>query len=120
VVLYFGYTGCGAECPTTLLRLGRVAREHKFQLLFVSIDPHDTPQSMHNYLDHFQVPMAAGLTGTRDAITTLARDLRAANTLPAHATALYVFDGTGRARYLLTFEHSDAAIAAAIDGSMRD
>ncbi len=68
VVLYFGYTHCPDECPTTLAMLNRAMSEMKdagssTQVLFVSVDPQqDTPPVLKEYLARFNSKFV-GLTG---------------------------------------------------------
>ncbi len=82
-LLYFGYTHCPDECPTTMADLGiallhssaQVQRE--VQVVFVTSDPvRDTPAVLSSWLHHFDpglpVPFL-GLTGevaATDAIAT--------------------------------------------------
>jgi protein SCO1/2 len=68
VLLFFGYTNCPDECPTTLANytlvkkaLGEDADRAAF--VFISVDPkRDTPEVMADYLSHFD-PTFIGMTG---------------------------------------------------------
>lgn len=123
-LVYFGYTGCGAECPVTLARLAALTRRVKPapHVLFVSVTPQiDQPVVLHAYLGRFDPAHMSGLTGK--AGEGLARDLRAAWPQPGgggHGNLVYVFDGQGRARFLITPQATDGdaerAIAAAGHG----
>ncbi|WP_194897960.1 SCO family protein [Catenulispora pinisilvae] len=69
-LIYFGYTHCPDECPTTMadlaaaLRLTPAAKRAEVQVLFVTTDPdRDTPSVMKAWLGKFD-PSFIGLTGT--------------------------------------------------------
>jgi protein SCO1 len=117
VMLYFGYTSCPDICPTTLSnvvdilrRLGPDARYVRF--LFVTVDPNrDTLPVLAEYVKSFG-PQFVGLRGTPDELAALTRRYRVvATVLPAtkdhpyevtHSSAIYVFDGSGAARFLVS------------------
>jgi protein SCO1 len=117
VMLYFGYTSCPDICPTTLSnvadifrRLGPDARDIRF--LFVTVDPNrDTLPVLAEYVKSFG-PQFVGLRGTPDEIAALTRRYRVvASVLAAtkdhpyevtHSSAIYVFDGSGAARLLVS------------------
>jgi len=122
-LVYFGYTGCGTECPVTLARLSALGRRVSPapKVLFVSVTPQiDRPAVLHAYLDRFGGPVT-GLTG--DDAERLARDLRAAWPLPGgpmHSDLVYVFDGKGRARSLVAPQDGDAAVVQALQAAAHD
>jgi protein SCO1/2 len=69
-LVYFGYTHCPDECPTTMadlasaLRLIPAAQRAKVQVVFVTTDPdRDTAPVLKDWLDKFD-PSFIGLTGT--------------------------------------------------------
>ncbi len=68
VLLFFGYTHCPDECPTTLANLAQVhqklgAQADAVQVVFISVDPQrDTPQVMADYLANFDDSFI-GMTG---------------------------------------------------------
>lgn len=119
VMLYFGYTHCPDVCPLTLVhlhtvlqRLGKQADD--VRILFVTVDPaRDTPSVLHQYVTAFD-PHIVGLTGSQGALAALAKRYRAFyKPEPAkasssgdyevtHSSAIYVFDGKGRAQVLAT------------------
>jgi protein SCO1/2 len=118
-LVYFGYSGCGAECPVTLARLAAVTARVAGpapRVLFVTVTPDiDRPVVLHAYLDRFAPAHMTGLTGKTE---NLARDLRAAWPQPggtSHGDLVYVFDGHGRARLLITPQDSDSAAVHALD-----
>lgn len=118
-LVYFGYTGCGAECPVTLARLAAVTARVAGpapRVLFVTVTPDiDRPTVLHAYLNRFDPAHMSGLTGQTE---TLARDLRAAWPQPGgtnHGDLVYVFDGHGRARLLITPQDSDSTVVEALD-----
>lgn len=117
VMLYFGYTYCPDICPitlqnasTVLRKLGDSAKHVRF--LFVTVDPdRDSLDILKQYVGNF-APQVEGLRGTPDQIASLARRFRIAYSVTpetkdhpyvvTHSSAIYVFDGTGAARLLLT------------------
>jgi protein SCO1 len=117
VLLYFGYTQCPDECPTTLAnaseiltRLGAEARH--VRMLFVTVDPNrDTAAVLSAYVGNF-APEIEGLRGTPDALAALARRCRVIYSVrPAtkdqpyevtHSAGIYVFDRRGEARLIVT------------------
>jgi protein SCO1/2 len=123
VMLFFGFTSCQAECPSTLFRLAKIVQSlgdnaKRARILFVTLDPgRDTPQVLHRYVTAFAAGHAIGLTGSESEIAALAKRYRAAfrpgksesNDI-THSAAVYVFDPQGHARLLVT---PDDAIATA-------
>lgn len=115
VMLFFGFTNCQAECPTTLFRLANIvqrmgANANRTRILFVTLDPgHDTPEVLHRYLTAFDTEHAVGLTGNEGEIEDIAKRYRVAFRLKqsdsgdiVHSAAVYVFDPQGHARLLIT------------------
>ena len=117
VLLYFGYLHCPDVCPLTMARLAGVVRQlgapaGKVKVLFVSVDPRrDTPDATDTYARAFS-PEAVGATGSSAQIEELAKKYRVAYQAEKpdasggydvmHSKAVYVFDGRGRARLLIT------------------
>jgi protein SCO1/2 len=117
VALFFGYTYCPDVCPTTLSDfqkmqklLGKEAR--RVQPLFITVDPaRDTAPRLKSYLANFSGG-TVGLTGTESeirAVATLYQARFARNsTAPAggylmdHTGFIYLLDGTGKVRYVIT------------------
>lgn len=116
-LLYFGYTSCPDVCPATLLKLAQ-ALEHlgdsadSVRVLFVSVDPRrDSPAVLDKYVGAFG-PHIAGLSGSDEELTALTKRYRVAyrRSKPdttgwyavSHASAVFVFDRTGRARLLIS------------------
>lgn len=126
VILYFGYTNCPDECPTTLTDLSAAlaqlgARARDVRVLFVTVDPaRDTPAALKAYVRAF-APEIDGLRGSADAIARLARRYRVTyEVTPAspghpyevmHSDSVFFFDGSGRARYVAT-SVADAPLTA--------
>lgn len=116
VLLYFGYTECPDECPTTLANLsevlGRLGPQARgFRVLFVTVDPdRDTAPALARYVASF-APQIEGLRGTPDELARLARRYRVVYSVrPAssghpyevtHSSGVWVFDGSGAARLLI-------------------
>ena len=126
VLLYFGYLNCPDVCPMTMSRLGSALKElgeraDAVRVLFVSVDPRrDTPQQLATYARAFS-EQGVGATGTPAEIEAMAKRYRVAYEAEApdaggnyevmHGKAVYVFDGTGRARLMITDSDSPEAIA---------
>ena len=117
VLLYFGYTFCPDICPATLSNLSAVLAKlgpeaRQVRVLFVTVDPNrDTVPALADYVNNF-APEMEGMRGTPDELASLARRYRAVYSVkPAtknhpyevtHGAAVYVFDGTGVARLLIS------------------
>ncbi len=123
VMMFFGFTNCQAECPTTLFRLAKIMQilgdaANRTRILFVTLDPgRDSPQILHNYIKAFDAKEMIGLTGTETQIEELARRYRAAyrprqpdSEQISHSAAVYVFDPQGKARLLITPDDSMLAV----------
>ncbi|MGD0191372.1 MAG: SCO family protein [Rhizomicrobium sp.] len=126
VILYFGYTHCPDECPTTLAnfatafqRLGRAA--NNVRLLFVTVDPtRDTLPVLNVYVRAF-APEIDGLRGSADDVAALARRYRVIYSVsPAtrdhpytvmHSASVFFFDRKGEARTVAMSTDDTAQIA---------
>jgi protein SCO1/2 len=125
VILYFGYTHCPDECPATLANftamlhaLGR--RANDVRVLFVTVDPtRDTAPVLKSYVNAF-APQVDGLRGTPDETASFARRYRVLYSVkpaPAgeevmHSNAVFLFDGKGHAREVMTDTDDIRALAA--------
>jgi protein SCO1/2 len=132
VMLYLGYTFCPDVCPTTLAniaeilsRLGPDAAHVSF--LFVTVDPNrDTLPVLADYVQNF-APQITGLRGTPDQLASLARRYRLVYSVTpespghpyevTHSAAIYVFDGSGAAQFLVP---TLASAVPDIDGAAAD
>jgi len=126
VLLYFGYTHCPDACPTELATLAQAthalgAAAARTQVLFVTVDPpRDTGALLREYLANFD-PRFAGLRGDPAALDALTRRYRVSfhaeppdrdgNYAVDHSSAVFIFDGRGRARLLASAADTAAAIA---------
>ena len=130
VLLYFGYTHCPDECPTTLANLATVLKrlgpqaEH-LRVLFVTVDPaRDTLGELKSYVASF-APEIDGLRGNADSVTALARRYRVIYSVDPgsptrtytvmHSNSLFAFDASGRARYVTLSTDNTTALAALIE-----
>ena len=127
VLLYFGFTECPDECPTTLATLANALhalgpRSSRIRVLFVSVDPRrDTTAVLKRYVGNFG-PEFVGLRGDQAALTDLSRRYRIAyhyekpdkygNYEVDHSSAVFVFDGQGRARLLGESDNTAQQIAS--------
>lgn len=115
VLLYFGYTHCPDQCPTTLAMLANALRAlgpqaSQVRVLFVSVDPRrDTTAVLKRYVGNFG-PEFVGLRGGQTELTRLAKRYRISYHYEApdkygdyevdHSSAVFVFGRHGRARLL--------------------
>ncbi|HVW65566.1 MAG TPA: SCO family protein [Nitrosospira sp.] len=125
LLMYFGFTGCKAECPVSMARLAHVMQllgdsADRVRILFVTLDPeHDAPPVLHRYIAQFDPERTVGLTGSAGDIQSLTKRYRAAyrprsgvgNTRINHGDAVYIFDSQGHARLLATSSHPDEDVA---------
>jgi protein SCO1/2 len=126
-LVYFGFSHCDDVCPATLhtlteaiARLG--AEAGRVRVLFVSVDPRrDTPAVLARYAHHFG-PQVVGLTGSQAQLRALAKRYRVSFSYGKpdakgdyevyHSSAVFTFDGRGRARLLVGQKEGAATIAA--------
>jgi protein SCO1 len=115
VLLYFGYTDCPDECPTTLATLASALRAlgpqaSQVRVLFVSVDPRrDTTAVLKRYVSNFG-PQFVGLRGDQAELTTLSKRYRISYHYEApdkegnyevdHSSAIFIFGRDGAARLL--------------------
>jgi protein SCO1/2 len=110
-LVFFGYTFCPDECPTTLTALGQAMKDlgpkaSQAQVVFITVDPaRDTPRAMKAYLSSPAFPRnAIGLTGTPAEIAQVAKayvvyyrkDGDGSNYAMDHSTAIYLMNPSGR------------------------
>lgn len=116
VMLFFGYTNCPDECPTTLAKMAqavdRLGEDGKrVQGLFVTVDPaRDTPAVLARYVPAFH-PSFVGLTADVATIKATAKDFKilAETQKPNeqgfytvdHSSGIFVFDTQGRLRLFM-------------------
>ncbi len=128
VLLYFGYTHCPDACPATLTTLADAlsrlgAGASRVRVLFVTVDPRrDTTSVLKSYVSNFG-PQFVGLRGTPSQLTSMIKRYRVSyhdekpdrdgNYEVDHSSAVFVFDGRGRARLL--FQTGARAGAVATD-----
>jgi protein SCO1/2 len=90
-LMYFGFTKCPDECPTTMYQLSKlikVLRDKEFKLddkqwILVSIDPErDTPEMIDNYAKGFDKDFI-GVSNNRPMLLNLATQLSVNNVMPS-------------------------------------
>ncbi|MGA7538878.1 MAG: SCO family protein [Steroidobacteraceae bacterium] len=127
VLLYFGYTECPDECPTTLAMLASALHTlgpaaSRVRVLFVSVDPkRDTTAVLKRYVGNFG-PDFVGLRGDQAELTTLSKRYRIAYHYEKpdkygsyevdHSSAVFIFDGDGRARLLAQTDNTARQVAS--------
>lgn len=127
-LLYFGYTNCEDECPTTMATLASARHRldaelrDRAQVLFVTTDPErDTPDVLHVWLAQFDVGFV-GLRGTEEQVARLMSSVALAEPAHAaasgddyrvvHATNVLVYPGSGKSWLLYDADTSSADWAA--------
>jgi protein SCO1/2 len=134
-LLYFGYTNCPDVCPATLYNVDKILRRlgplaSQVQLLFVTVDPNrDTPAALAQYVALFG-PNIIGLRGTDNQLFSLARRYRVVFSVKpspnpqqyqvSHSAAIYVFDASGQAQYLIAGLDTDAPDLPGITADLKD
>ncbi len=127
VLLYFGYTRCPDECPTTLAMLANALQTlgpqaSQVRVLFVSVDPRrDTAAVLKRYVGNFG-PQFVGLRGDQAELTRLSKRYRIAyhyekpdrygNYEVDHSSAVFVFDRDGQARLLALSDNTAQQVAS--------
>lgn len=127
VLLYFGYTDCPDECPTTLTTLANALhtlgpQASQVRVLFVSVDPRrDTTEVLKRYVSNFG-PEFVGLRPDQDELTALSKRYRVAyhyekpdkdgNYEVDHSSAIFIFDRDGRARLLGLSDNTAQQVAS--------
>jgi protein SCO1/2 len=108
VLLYFGFTRCPDQCPTTLSNLARAIRElspaqrQKVMVVFVSVDYRsDRPDQVAQYARSFGDDFV-GVTGAQQAIDHVVRSFDATYAFtPVPGSAMgYTVDHTGYVYFL--------------------
>ena len=93
-LMYFGFTNCPDECPTTMYQLSKlikVLRDKDFALddkqwILVSIDPErDTPEIIDRYAKGFDKDFI-GVSNARPMLLSLATQLSVNNVMPGHSS----------------------------------
>lgn len=123
--LYFGYTHCPDECPTTMADLASALRKlptpvrAKVAVVFVTTDPRrDTGPVLRHWLDGFS-PSFVGLTGAPDRLAAAQRDsgVPLAEPEPAGAGGDYSVQHSAE---LLAFSPDGQAHVAYVGGATAD
>ncbi|MHA6718515.1 SCO family protein [Sphingomonas sp. RS6] len=127
-IVYFGYTYCPDVCPTDMAKIGQAMRQldreapataDKIVPIFISIDPErDKPAQLKSFVGNFY-PRLVGLTGSVDAIKTVARNYAVAfnkqptpsGYLMGHTAVAYLMGPEGKPITSLPLEKDSAAVA---------
>ncbi|MBV1701210.1 MAG: SCO family protein [Hyphomicrobiales bacterium] len=124
--IFFGYTHCPDECPTTLTDLTQAMAQlgpdaEKLQVLFVTFDPsRDTAPVMHQYMSAFD-PRIVALTGSEAAISALAKSYYVYwKKVPGkgddydfdHSSAVYLIDAHGAYSGQMSMEETRASMVS--------
>ena len=133
VVIFFGFLHCPDACPGGLLKLAQVMKQlgpvaAHVQVLFITLDPErDTPAALKRYVTAFD-PRFIGLTGTSVQVDQVASGFNVQYArVPLgddytidHATAIFLFDGTGRLRRVGTTGSPVADFVSVITSMVTD
>ena len=127
VLVYFGYTECPDQCPATLATLANALhalgpQASRVKVLFVTVDPgRDTVGVLKRYVNNFG-PQFVGLRPDQDELTALSKRYRIGyhyekpdrygNYEVDHSSAVFIFDGAGRARLLALTDNTSQQVAS--------
>lgn len=116
VMMFFGYTNCPDECPTTLAKMAQAvdrlgADGKRVQGFFVTVDPaRDVPTVLAKYVRSFN-PTFVGLSGDSATIAATAKEFKvfyeaqkpeASGVYTVdHQAGIFVFDTRGRLRLFM-------------------
>jgi protein SCO1/2 len=126
LLIFFGYTACPDECPTTLAKIARALAAPSLATanvaaLFITIDPsRDSPALAGKYAALFS-PRLTGLSGTQAQIRQIIAEYHvyAAPTDPAtgaisHSALIYLISPTDAFLTAFPPDLTDAALTAQI------
>jgi protein SCO1/2 len=124
--IFFGFTRCPDVCPTTLARLALLRKKlgadgHKFDIVFVSVDPErDRPNDIGAYADMFGTPIIAA-TGTDAQLARIRKGFGVyVKKVPIdaakpdgdytidHTAGIFLMDGQGRLSSIIDYHEADA------------
>jgi protein SCO1/2 len=126
VVIFFGYTQCPEECPTTLSRLAAAMHvlgsdASRVQVLLITVDPErDTREVLSQYVPAFN-PTFLGLYGDAAATADVAKEFKIIyqkqpGPTPGtysmdHSTGTFIFDREGRLRVYESYAQGPDVLA---------
>ncbi|HVP89512.1 MAG TPA: SCO family protein [Casimicrobiaceae bacterium] len=126
VVIFFGYTQCPEECPTTLSRLAAAIYKlgpdaSRVQVLLITVDPErDTREVLSQYVPAFN-PTFLGLYGDAAATAEVAKEFKIIyqkqpGPTPGtysmdHSTGTFIFDREGRLRVYESYAQGPDTLA---------
>ena len=119
VLLFFGYTNCPDECPTTMAKI-KLATEalgnqsNEIGVLFVTTDPvRDSVNALSDFLSKFN-PSFIGLTGSAVELQKVwdGYGVYVEAGGEVHSNRVYVIDRQGNLRLTFPFDMDQAAMAS--------
>lgn len=119
-VVFFGFTRCGTVCPLTMTRIVRLRRAlgpqgEALKVLFVSVDPEDTPEDVARFVASFPLP-GLGLTGSAEERARMMDAYRVFATgrgqALSHTGTVFLVGPKGEPRGIVSPKDSDDAALA--------
>jgi len=106
-LVYFGFTRCPDVCPTTLVKLAQALKQAAIgplRVVFVTVDPERDTSAVVGLYAHAFDPSFQGVTGTPEAIRSVAKnfavafnrvDLPGGDYTMDHSAVLFLVDARG-------------------------
>jgi len=118
-MIFFGYTNCPDECPTTMakIKLALASLDNQssdIDVLFVTTDPvRDSVGALNDFLSHFN-PAFIGLTGSTADLQKAwdSYGVYVAEGGAAHSNRIYVVDRQGNLRLTFPYDMDSDAMAS--------
>lgn len=126
-VVFFGFTRCGMVCPLTMTRLVRLRRAlgprgESLKVLFVSVDPADTPEDVARFVAAFPLP-AVGLVGSDAERARMMTEYRVfasgSGATLSHASTVFLLGPHGEPRGIVEPQDSDPTALAKLRGLLQ-
>lgn len=125
----FGYTSCTDSCSIALdalenmfVTISRTNAAKNTQVLFVSVDPNDTPNQLKVYIDHYGELFTAA-TGSKIALNNFASEVGEGykiseknnaehDNILEHSTSVSLVDPHGRLQAFFPTPHDSASVTS--------
>ena len=118
-MIFFGYTNCPDECPTTMAKIKLAINSldkqgNDIRVLFITTDPvRDSVGPLNDFLSRFN-PAFIGLTGSVSDLQKVwdSYGVYVADGGATHSNRIYVVDGKGNLRLTFPFDMESDAMAS--------